>query len=378
MNTKLKKRIEYAYKNYKPIRTLYEKHDINIDDVEFEQLPYVDKFYLSNFSLAESSAVDLVNITRIFTTSGTTSNQQFVLFTENDWNMQQELLKDSFEKIGISAEDIFYDSIPKTTIFGGYVALGAAEKLGATVISAGKLDKEQHVELICNTCPTVLNGIACFIIKIAYNLPSYIRENIRIICLVGEYLTESVRKQVLDCYPNAKVYSGYGISEICVANECINHDGFHFDPKLIQIELSKEKEEDEYGEVVFTSLFSEAMPLIRYKSGDKGVLYYDNCSCGCRWPRVKILGRIDKMTNIRGKLVSLELLKNYVYSIKGIVGAYCKYYPSKEQRFEIIYEGSIDENELINTIKQHFDITPVVMFKEIGLQWKNKFFIEVN
>ena len=373
--------VKKAYASYKPIRDLYDSQGITVQDsTDFYSLPFIDKQWLSQYTkLQDKVAVDIKSLAHIYTTSGSTNASQFVSYTKKDWKTQIEILKDSFQKIGITKTDLFYDLIPKTTIFGGYIPLHAIEALGATLFPAGKIETNQHVRLIAELKPTVLNGLAFFILKVGELLPEEVRKKVRIICLVGEMLFDNTRNHVKAFYPNAEIFSGYGISEIGVANECKVHDGFHFDPSLFFLEI-KDPNVDGIGEVVFTSLFSQAMPLIRYKSGDMGQLVSSPCRCGCNWPRVRIFGRMDGMMNIKGKLVDKNLLEKTVYSHKGIVCAHCLYYPNQQSRFEIMYVGDIEEDKLLYDIKMQFDVRPVLMKqKELpDRQWKEKFIEEIQ
>lgn len=368
-----------TYATYKPIRDLYDRRRVNLQQVfNFSSLPFIDKQWLSQYvNLCDKTAVAAGDLAHIFTTSGTTDSPQFVAYTKQDWEIQTRVLKDSFQKIGITPDDIFYDLIPKTTIFGGYIALYAIEALGATLFPAGIMELSQHTKLITELKPTVLNGLAFFILKLAESLSAEVRKNVRIICLVGEILFDNTRKLVKNCYPNAEIFSGYGISEIGATNECKAHDGFHFDPDLFFLEI-KEPDENGIGEVVFTSLFAQAMPLIRFMSGDKGQLLSSPCPCGCLWPRVRIFGRMDGMINIKGKLLDKQLLQKTIYAHNGIVWAHCVYHPNEQSRFEIMYIGDIEENKLHTDIKMQFDLSPIlVKYNELpARQWKDKF-IEV-
>ena len=378
MDKEIYDRIFYAYKNYRPLRDLYDNNNIELsEDTDFASLPYMDKSLLSKYGFSDLFAVPIEKISRIFTSSGTTGEKHFVAFTENDWNMQAGILAESFLNIGIGNMDIFYDSIPKSPIFGGHIAVSAATRVGAAVIPAGKMELENHIKLINATQPTIINGISFFVLKISENLSAEIRSKVRIILLVGEYLYPQVREKIKALYPFAQVYSGYGISEIAPNNECTDHTGFHYDPSKLIVEIS-DCDENGVGEITFTSLFSEAMPLVRYKTGDIGFMFHTPCRCGCSWPKINVLGRKDNMINIKGKLIDKDLLKKIVFSEKGIKFAYCKYYPLEDSRLELIYTGDINEDNLLYNIKSQFNITPkIIKSDSINVeQWKTSFITE--
>jgi len=367
-----------AYKTFKPLYDLYNDNNIDIDNGKFNfaELPFMTKERLSGYSVRDKFAVPFKNISRIFTTSGTTDKPQFIAFTKNDWETAIDILCNSFKISGVTSNDIFYDLIPKNTTYAGNISVRAAERLGAMVIPAGKMETEQHIRVIQEVLPTVLNGLAFFMIKIAAQLPVNVRECVKIIFAVGEYLYDETRNALKELYPNAVVCSGYGISEVFLSNECRMNNGVHYDSEKVMVEVIN-KNDQGIGELVFTSLYSEAMPLVRYRSGDVGILLSGKCPCGCSMPRLKVLGRLDSMFNIKGKLFSVDLLKKTVYSEQGMIFCYCIYYPNDSARFEIIYSGEINEEHLKHTIKQKFDITPeLINNNNINEQWKHRFISE--
>lgn len=369
-------RISYAYNHFLPIQKLYKEFHINIDNYTFEELPFLNKEILSQYDATNKFASGLKEIERLYTTSGTTAAPQFLGYTKRDWDSITTMLSESFKLTGVSENDVFYDLIPKTSILAGYIALDAIVKIGATIIPAGKLEEEKHVDIINAIMPTILNGLGFFIIKLGNLISTEAREKIRLIFLVGEFLTDETRNTVKTIYPNAEVFSGYGISEVFMGNECHEHNGFHYDPKNVFIEVIN-PDENGVGELVFTSLYSEAMPLIRYRCGDKGFIHTKKCTCGCSLPKFQVLGRMDKMVNIKGKLTSLELLKETIYKTEGIKHATCIYYVNDNSRFELHYTGSINEDELKQKIKKLFDVTPSMIKEKYNLetQWKTSFFI---
>ena len=377
MDKELNDIVKRAYEKYKPIKDLYDEKGVSLlEKTLFEELPFIDKEWLSKYEFNEQYAVDIKQLVRVFTTSGTTGGCHFVGFTINDWELQVNNLCESFKLIGINSTDVFYDLIPRTTIFAAYVVLNAVEKIGATVFPAGIMDINKHLEIINRIRPTILNGLAFFILKLGENLDETIRKSIRIICLVGEVLYPETRIQIEELYPNAQIYSGYGISEILTANECIANEGFHYDDNQYIIEVIN-KNSYGVGELVFTPLRAEAMPLIRYRCGDIGKIIKKPCKCGCALPRFIVLGRQDQMINIKGKLISKNLLKEEVYETIGIKYAFCQYNINKKYNLTLHYVGDINESELISKIKNKFDIT-VCIIKEVEIssnQWKSEFIL---
>ena len=379
MNEQLYQQIVYAFNNYLPIRQLYLKQNVEIcRELSFENLPFIYKDMLLEYSIDNLFAVPKNRISRFFTSSGTTGEKHYVAFTENDWKIQTEILSRSFIQSGLTEDDIFYDCIPKSPVFGGHIPDAAVSAIGTSIVPAGKMDLQEHIKMICDIKPTVLNGLSFFILKLGGSLPYDIRKGIRLIYVVGECLYPIIREKLQEQFPDSEIFSGYGISEICANNECPDHSGFHYNPDEYIVEIA-EPNSNGIGEIVFTNLFSEAMPLIRYKTGDKGRLIKSECRCGCNWPKIEVTGRLDHMINIKGKLIDKDALKKIIYSCDGIKFAYLEYYPTEDSRIELYYSGNTDERVLSELIKQQFDITLDIFNKnniEIE-QWKTPF-IKVN
>lgn len=375
VNERLYQQIVYAFNNYPPIRQLYLEQNVEISrEIHFDSLPFICKDTLSKYSFDDLFAVPKTKISRFFTSSGTTGEKHYVAFTENDWKIQTEILARSFIQSGLTSDDIFYDCIPKSPVFGGHIPDAAVSMVGAAVVPAGKMDIQDHLKMICTIKPTALNGLSFFILKIGGLLPEDIRNRIRRIYVVGECLYPMIREKLQELFSYAEIFSGYGISEMCANNECNDHSGFHYNPDEYIVEVVNQ-DRDGIGEIVFTTLFSEAMPLIRYKTGDKGKLIRSGCSCGCDWPKIEVIGRLDNMLNIKGKLVDRDELKKAIYSCDGVKFAYLEYYPTEDSRIELFYLGNADERVLSQIIKQRFDITPAIYNKntiEID-QWKTPF-----
>lgn len=378
INNRLYQQIEYSFKNYLPIKQLYTEHNVEINSkMQFDNLPFICKNILSEYSFDKLFAVPITRISRIFTSTGTTGKKHYVAFTENDWKMQSNILARSFIQSGLTSDDVFYDCVPKSPVFGGHISYAAATQAGATVVPGGKMNTDEHLNMICTIKPTVLNGLSFFILKIGGLLPEDIRTKIKLIYVVGEYLYPLIREKIQQMYPNAEIFSGYGISEMCANNECRDHSGFHYNPEEYIVEVINQ-DSNGIGEIVFTSLFSEAMPLIRYKTGDKGRLIETGCCCGNEWPKIEVIGRLDQMINIKGKLIDKDELKKVIYSCEKVKFAHLKYYPMEDSRIELHYLGNADREELSEIIKQRFDITPVIFNNDsIEIeQWKTPF-IEV-
>lgn len=147
--------------------------------------------------------------------------------------------------------------------------------------------------------------------------------NTRLIFTHGETLTEQCRETIESTF-RAKVYNTYGSTEFNrLAIECGKHSGLHMITDCAVFELIKDGENvspGEEGEIVITGLYNYAMPLIRYKLGDIGVISEEKCSCGRNWPLIKsIEGRTDDFLTLpSGRVISPRTI-NVIDDIPGII-----------------------------------------------------------
>lgn len=166
--------------------------------------------------------------------------------------------------------------------------------------------------------PTCLIGIPSNILKLSYCAKNTkFKKSVKSILLSGDTANKNLQKKIEENL-NCEVFLHYGMTEFGLggAVECSQHKGMHIRSLDILIEIIDEKREqieEGYGEIVITSLTREAMPLIRYRTGDIGRLIYGKCECNSLLPRLEILGR---------KQESFILGKNqevYLYEIQDII-----------------------------------------------------------
>jgi len=130
-----------------------------------------------------------------------------------------------------------------------------------------------------------------------------------------------LREQYIEEVFQCKVFNHYGSREVGpIASECSAHDGLHIMMEHVLVEVINEKGEPckpgEEGEIVVTSLSNYAMPLIRYKIGDIGIMQeYSPCSCGCNYPKLqKVIGRTtDLFLNTKGEKIDGEYFTHLFY-----------------------------------------------------------------
>lgn len=369
----------YAYAHYKPLRDLYQINGVCIDEMtRFTSLPFLSKKWLSAYPLEDSFAVPQDRLSRIFTTTGTTGKPQYVGFTQNDWRRYVDLLSDNFKMLGLGSRHVFYNMLPGTSGIGSWLAMEAASQTGAVTIQGGLQEIDNHLRLINDVKPNAFTGLAFFILRIGEVMPAALRQKVSLIAVVGEPLHAPLRKRLEALFPAAHINCGYGITEVMGVCACCKCGKYHFKESDFIVETIS-PDENGIGELVFTSLKSEAMPLVRYRSGDRGKILSDSCPGVSSSPAFEVYSRCDDMTNIKGKLVSISQLKAIVLAEKGVSGATCVY-ENNTGTLILYYSGICDEDSLRDKIRSTVGVTPELQNNENikTAQWKTLFFKSVE
>lgn len=308
--------VEYAYNRVPFYRKLYDEQGVKPEDIrsldDIRRLPITKKSDLvANypFGMWAAPREDMV---RLQSTSGTTSKAIVLGYTRNDLEMWTEAMARSFQLTGVNANDVVQQGYGYALFTGGMGAHSGAEKVGATVIPAGPGNTQRQVMLMKDMGTTVITCTPSYALTLAdairgMNLrPGQLK--LRVGLFGAEVWTEEMRASI-EKGLGLEAFDIYGFSEMCgpgVACECVYHQGLHiqddlFYPEVIDPDTEEPVPAGEKGDLLFTSLTREGVPLIRYRTKDLSTLIYEPCSCGRTTPRLsKISGRVDDMLIIRG------------------------------------------------------------------------------
>jgi len=278
-----------------------------LDDIQ--KLPFTKKQDLRDGYPFGFFAVPMREIVRIHTTSGTTGKPTVVGYTHRDLDTWANLIARNMTMIGLGENDVFQNMVNYGMFTGGLGFHYGAEKIGMTVIPSATGNTRRQIEMIRDFGVTTIHCT-----------PSYAMHFSEVAEEMGESL-ESLKTGIFGAEPwsdtmrdslekrlGLTAYDSYGLSELFgpgVAFECPERDGLHIwhDSYLVEIinpETGERLSEGERGELVVTPLVKEAMPLIRYRTGDVTSLMEDDCLCG-RYKKIsRITGRSDDMLIIRG------------------------------------------------------------------------------
>jgi phenylacetate-CoA ligase len=313
---RLHKLVKYVYHNVPFYRSKMQEMDITPDDIQtiedIVKLPFTTKQDLRDNYPTGLQAAPSSEIVRIHASSGTTGNPTIVGYTRKDLEVWSEVMARSLTAYGITRDDVFSVSYGYGLFTGGLGAHYGVENLGATVIPASTGNTEKHIRLIRDLNIT---GIACtpsYALHLAETIEKMGLTKDDISLKVGAFgaepWTENMRKEIEERL-GVKGYNIYGLSEIMgpgVSYECEQQNGSHicedhFYPEIIDPETLEQLPRGTQGELVFTTLTKEGMPLLRYRTKDLCTLMEGECPCGRTSVRMsRIMGRSDDMLIIRG------------------------------------------------------------------------------
>lgn len=329
---RLRKMVEYVYHNTPFYRKKFQEMDITPDDIkgieDISKLPFTDKLDLRDNYPFGLAAVPMSEIVRIHASSGTTGKPVVVLYTRKDLATWAESISRAFTSYGATKEDIFQIAYGYGLFTGGLGAHDGATNIGASVIPISSGNTQKQITLMHDFGASVL----CCTPSYAMFLGEALRESeyprdefkLRVGVFGAEPWTENMRHE-LESLLGIKAYDIYGLSEIAgpgVGYECSFQCGTHLNedyyyPEIVDPKTGKPLPEGTLGELCFTHLTKEGMPLLRYRTHDLTALHYDKCACGRTFVRMdRILGRCDDMLIIRGVNVFPTQIEAVILSLE--------------------------------------------------------------
>ncbi len=313
---RLHKLVDYVYHHTAFYREKMQKMDISPNDIQtiddIVKLPFTTKQDLRDNYPVGLQAAAQQEIVRIHASSGTTGNPTVVGYTRRDLEVWSEVMARGLTAAGITRNDIFSVGYGYGLFTGGLGLHNGVEHVGATVVPTSTGNTEKHLRLLRDLKVT---GIACtpsYALYLAETMEKcgMTKDDIhlRVGCFGAEPWTENMRREIEERL-GLQGYNVYGLSEIMgpgVSCECQYKNGSHiaedhFYPEIIDPDTLQVLPEGAVGELVFTTLTKEGMPLLRYRTKDLTTLDYSPCECGRNSVRMgRILGRSDDMLIIRG------------------------------------------------------------------------------
>lgn len=336
----------------------------NIQSIEdIVKLPFTYKQDLRDNYPFGLFAVPMKEIVRVHASSGTTGKPTTVGYTIEDIRNWREVVARCFGMCGIDHQDIMQVSYGYGLFTGGLGVHYGAEKVGCSVIPISGGNTRRQLQLMADFGSTVLACTPSYALHLAdamsefgYSLDDM---KLRVGVFGAEPWTENMRKELEQKW-GINAFDIYGLSEIMgpgVANDCIHHQGLHvhedhFYPEIVHPDTKQPLPDGEEGELVFTTLTKEGIPLLRYNTRDLSTLNREKCECGRTLVRMKkITGRSDDMLIIRGVNLFPSQIEHVLLDMCETSAHYMLYVDRINNLDTLELQVELDESKLTDTIK---------------------------
>lgn len=378
-SSRLSSMVNRVYHNVPFYRTKMQQQGIEPGDIktidDLVKLPFTTKQDLRDNYPFGLFAVPKSEVVRFHASTGTTGKPTVVAYTRKDIETFSEVVARALACTGATKEDIVQVAYGYGLFTGGLGLHYGAEKLGAAVVPISGGNTAKQIQLLQDFGSTVL---ACTPSYAAHLAEALEEEGIdpkelplRIGIFGAEPWTLAMRDKIEQGL-QITAYDIYGLSEIIgpgVSVSCEHQDGLHiaedhFVPEIINPDTLMPMPSGETGELVFTTISKEAMPLIRYRTRDLSSLNYEPCACGRTSVRMaKIFGRSDDMLIIRGVNVFPSQVESILLGI-----------PEAKPHYMLVVDrkGNLDTLEVQVEIDDRFFSDEVVELEKIQQKIKHK------
>jgi len=372
---KLKETLQYLEENSPFYKRFFKENNIQISEIktleDIQKIPVTTKDHLQQFNndficVPKSEIIDYV------TTSGTLGDPVTFALTDADLERLAYNEAISFACCGVGKEDTLQlmTTMDRRFMAGLAYFLGA-RKLGSGIIRVGSGIPELQWDSILKFKPTYLITVPSFLLKlIEYAQQHEIdlkNTGVKAAICIGEPIREQdfslniLAKKIKKDW-DIELFSTYASTEMSTAfNECEMHNGGHHHPELIIAEILDDNNfpvsEGEVGELTITTLGVEAMPLLRFKTGDMVQAYNEPCECGRKTLRLgPVVGRKKQMIKYKGTTLYPPAMYNILNDFSGIESYVIEIFHNELGTDEILIKiasQNISE-ELLLEIKDHF------------------------
>lgn len=313
---RLRETVERVYFNVPYYRNKMQEAGLGPESIrstdDLHKLPFTTKQDLRDNYPFNLFAVPMSEIVRVHASSGTTGKPTVVGYTRKDIATWSEVMARTLTCAGANRNDFIHIAYGYGLFTGGLGLHYGGEKIGASVIPVSGGNTIRQLQLLVDFGSTVLACTPSYALFLAEAIEEagLRREDLKLRVGVfgAEPWTENMRREIEEKL-RIKAIDIYGLSEVIgpgVASECLVQEGLHisedhFYPEIIDPLTLEVLPEGKTGELVFTTITKEGLPLIRYRTRDLTRLKYERCRCGRTMVRMeKCLGRSDDMLIIRG------------------------------------------------------------------------------
>jgi phenylacetate-CoA ligase len=307
-------------------------------------------------------AVPLRDIVRVHSSSGTTGQVSVVGYTRGDIERWSDLMARTLACAGATADDVVHVAYGYGLFTGGLGVHYGSERLGALTIPISGGNTSRQVQILKDFGVTILActpSYALHIAEAAASMGADVRDlPLKVGVFGAEPWSEAMRVQIEEAL-GVRAIDIYGLSEVMgpgVASECLEQNGLHVfeDHFLIEIidpETLQPVPDGAQGEVVFTTLTKEGIPVIRYRTRDISRIVPGECACGRTFRKMeRVTGRTDDMLIIRGVNVYPSQIEQVLMGIPGVAPH---------------YQVVLDKKGSMDTVEVQVEVSPDFEFDEI-------------
>jgi len=313
---RLKETVERVYENVPFYRKKMQDKGLLPGDIksveDLVSLPFTLKQDLRDNYPFGLFATPMSEIVRIHASSGTTGKQTVVGYTRKDIDTWAEVMARTLAAAGVDRNSFVQVAYGYGLFTGGLGVHYGVEKIGATVIPISGGNTKRQLQIMEDFGTTNIACTPSYALYLAEEIEENKIDRKRLKLVSGvfgaEPWSENMRNEI-EQRLQIKAYDIYGLSEVIgpgVSFECDMRSGLHipddhFIPEIIDPETNESMPEGAKGEIVFTTVTKQGLPLIRYRTHDVSILNYGKCECGRTEARMaKVTGRTDDMLIIRG------------------------------------------------------------------------------
>ena len=306
--------------------TAHDMHSLE----DLQRLPFTTKDDFRDTYPFGLFATALDDVVRLHSSSGTTGKPVVAGYTAKDVEMWTQLIARIVTAAGVVRGDVAQISFGYGMFTGGFGLHYGLEKVGATVVPHSAGNTARQIQFMQDLGTTVLVATPSYALYIGETVHSQGIDpatlKLRLGLFGAEACSEEMRRQIEARLP-IKATDNYGLTEVMgpgVAGECEHRCGMHVNEDHFIVECldptsGEPVEEGEVGELVFTSLTKEALPVLRYRTRDLSTVTTEKCACGRAFARLgKFRGRTDDMFIISGVNIFPSTVESVLLQIEGI------------------------------------------------------------
>jgi phenylacetate-CoA ligase len=371
----LKKLLLYLRENSAFYRRLFDDNDIDVNSItsleDLGKIPVTTKDQLQQFN-NDFICVPKQKIIDYVTTSGTLGEPVIFALTDKDLDRLAYNEAIAFACAGVGADDIMQlmTTMDRRFMAGLAYFLGA-RKLGAGIVRVGSGIPELQWDSILKFKPSYLICVPSFLLQLIEFAQQHQIDlsdtGVKGAICIGEPIKNqdfswNVLASKVKASWDIELYSTYASTEMSTAfNECEYHKGGHHHPELIIVEILDENDvavkEGEVGELVITTLGVEAMPLLRFKTGDMVQAHTEACECGRTTMRLgPVVGRKKQMIKYKGTTLYPPAMYNILNHFTGVESFVIEIFHNELGTDEILIKIAVKSpsEALLTEIKDHF------------------------